>query len=215
MKPWVPENTDLTKPPAKYALIDRDILEILKKSFLEHTFNNQYLNLGFQGKSMVSDENTWPVTLWDALDNIEVVEKNLLENSILYTLKRIKRFPFIYSKVKRIKNCWRNVVCTGFTLNTQGKDLDLIKDLINSDDFGKDSPLQHIYHSGQDCWRETACFGNPGLHVCIEPNVDVDIHTDFHQPTSFFKLNGYATYDVILGGLQKHLHDLYLQKCGQ
>ncbi|MEP7111315.1 MAG: hypothetical protein ABI760_25185 [Ferruginibacter sp.] len=153
--------------------------------------------------------------MWGALDNIEFEGKNLIEKSIVYTLKRIKRFPFIFSKVKRIKNCWKNVVDAGFTLHTQGKDSELIKDLINSDDFGKDSPLQHIYHSGQDCWRETACFGGPGLHVCIELNVDVDIHVDFHQPTSLLKINGYATYDKFLWGLQRHALDLILQKCGK
>lgn len=212
---WPPPNPFPLPVPPAFAGIDKDILDILKTSFLEHDPGNKFLDNCFWGADP-NDATTWPQTLWEALKkgHMPVVQK-----SVINTLTHAKKYSFLFSKIKRIKNFWETPTDAGFKMDTLGQDMVLSKDLDASLSFGRDTPFtEHFVHKGQDCWREMGCFGNPGLHVCLFNNLDAEIHLDFHQPTAiknYFGMTkpfGYTPY--YFPALVDHWGDMLKEKFG-
>jgi hypothetical protein len=213
---WPPVDPFPLPEPPECAGIDKDILTILKASYVDHDPNNKYLDNCFWGANPY-DAATWPQTLWEALKKARMP---VVQKAVINTLTHARKYPFLFSQVKRIKNFWETATDAGFNMDTLGQDMVLAKDLDASLSFGRDTPFtEHFEHHGQDCWREMGCFGNPGLHVCLFNNRAAEIHLDFHQPTAsknylgMKKPFGYAPY--YFPALLDHWSDMINEKYGQ
>ncbi|HXH75474.1 MAG TPA: hypothetical protein VNJ08_10945 [Bacteriovoracaceae bacterium] len=56
-------------PPERYANLPGELIDVLRKSYLQHTKENKYLDNTFWG-SNPDDKCSWPDSLWTALDTM-------------------------------------------------------------------------------------------------------------------------------------------------
>jgi hypothetical protein len=200
---WPPiDPTPLPAPDAATEMLTgTQVLSVLVDSYKEHTKDNRYLDNAFWG-SDPADTSTWPCTLWDALKKITY---RIFFKAIFKVAARTQSFPDLWSKIRRVKNCWDEASNHGFEFDTLGDDEALRNALKKSDAFCRDFPLtESIYHKGQDCWREITGAGE-GLHFCLGKGLSPNVHIDLTQPASG-KLLGYCQYDP--SALKKHGEDV-------
>lgn len=208
----VGQSPDAIPPPGKpYDVLPLELRETLARSFrdrknnlaaalpvvdargaLKHSGN---LENGF----LFSTAN--PATLWDALDNMELVDLCTLRQ----VFDRWTAAGLPWDLVLYIRNVW---VGTSRGMKFKSRDNALLTGALDAvPRMCREDPIVHIFteslHPRQQTWREAV--RGPGIHVCVGPDtreVPNDVHIDWHSPassrTSLFKTCAYDLAEVLV-----------------
>lgn len=166
-----------TPPPYRYQSLPSELLNILQRSYTEHSPHNHYLDNSFWG-SDPNDKCQWPKSLWKALDNIPL--------NAMYSLANVYQRAVnvhIWDVIFRIKNIWYG---TSFGFNFQSPQMSF-EELDNffkrNNNFCRDvERISKTYHEGQICWREFTNGSDSGLHICFGKDGSTSIHVDYNNP---------------------------------
>lgn len=186
--------------PERYRSIPAQLLEVLRRSYLQHTSSNNFLDNGFWGTNR-EDKCDWPQTLWKALDNISLVG--------LYTIASVyKRMSDagLWAMVSRMRNVWHGT-SYGFGFTSNLNDTDIESMIRGNSSFCRDlETVSGSYHDGQICWREVSSTKS-GLHICFGAGSPPSVHIDFNQPAlGRIPFSDTCVYDPI--AVAKHYKDL-------